>query len=109
MDKKEDQDLLEMRVHMTYFPPFMPAGIATAFASVVILAVIFIKDRKKEPVADRSDIMFGRIYLAAFAVAFTVIYVIPCIGAAGRFDFNICLYGNLYGKPSFPNGQISYF
>ncbi len=64
-------------VHMSYFPPYMKTGIVLSLVSALVLIVILICDRKRQPGITAADRVLGVLYGFAFAAAFIVIYLIP--------------------------------
>ena len=68
-------------ISMSYFPPFMKAGMAVAVIIFVCFAVLIYKGRDRALAVCRVDMILGPVYAVAFLAAFAVIYVIPFVYA----------------------------
>ncbi len=71
-------------ITMSYFPTYMLCGIVTAVIGLICFAALVLYDRKHTRKCTKADIILARIYIAAFAAASLVIYVIPLLYAGGE-------------------------
>lgn len=71
----------ENSISMTYFPPFMKAGMVIAAVALVCFVILMVRDKKSDPVNTAADRVLGPVYAVAFLAVFLAIYVVPIVYA----------------------------